>query len=182
MPQGILESAVKITNEPPTGEYNLIVFFLIIDHSFCFSNQGMQANIHSALDNFNQDVLEYCSKVTEFRALLFALCYFHAAVVERRKFGPIGWNRMYPYNFGDLTICVDILNNYLEANNSTPWDDLRYLFGEIMYDKFNIFFDILSIRFYLFVFCFKLRYGGHITDDWLVLHSFSFYYITWLII
>lgn len=69
LPQGILESAVKITNEPPTG---------------------MQANIHSALDNFNQDVLEYCSKVTEFRALLFALCYFHAAVVERRKFGPIG--------------------------------------------------------------------------------------------
>lgn len=113
LPQGILESAVKITNEPPTG---------------------MQANIHSALDNFNQDTLEFCSKVTEFRALLFALCYFHAAVVERRKFGPIGWNRMYPYNFGDLTICVDILNNYLEANNSTPWEDLRYLFGEIMYD------------------------------------------------
>lgn len=120
LPQGILESAVKITNEPPTG---------------------MKANIHSALDNFNQDVLEMCSKVTEFKALLFGLCYFHAAVVERRKFGPIGWNRMYPYNFGDLTICVDILNNYLEANNSTPWDDLRYLFGEIMY-------------------------GGHITDDW----------------
>lgn len=111
LPQGILESAVKITNEPPTG---------------------MQANMHSALDNFNQDVLETCSKVTEFKALLFALCYFHSAVVERRKFGPIGWNRNYPYNFGDLTICVDILNNYLEANNSTPWDDLRYLFGEIM--------------------------------------------------
>lgn len=105
LPQGILESAVKITNEPPTG---------------------MKANIHSALDNFNQDVLEMCSKVTEFRALLFALCYFHSAVVERRKFGPIGWNRNYPYNFGDLTICVDILNNYLEANNSTPWEDLRY--------------------------------------------------------
>lgn len=98
----------------------------------------MQANIHSALDNFNQDIIEMCSKVTEFRALLFALCYFHAAVVERRKFGPIGWNRMYPYNFGDLTICVDILNNYLESNNSTPWDDLRYLFGEIMYDFFSV--------------------------------------------
>lgn len=33
IPQGILESSIKITNEPPTG---------------------MQANLHKALDNFNQ--------------------------------------------------------------------------------------------------------------------------------
>ncbi|TNN78182.1 Dynein heavy chain 11, axonemal [Liparis tanakae] len=56
IPQGILENAIKITNEPPTG---------------------MHANLHAALDNFDQ----------------------------------------------------------------VPWEDLRYLFGEIMY-------------------------GGHITDDW----------------
>ncbi|KAH0517950.1 Dynein heavy chain 17, axonemal [Microtus ochrogaster] len=56
IPQGILENAIKITNEPPTGMY---------------------ANLHKALDLFTQ----------------------------------------------------------------VPWDDLRYLFGEIMY-------------------------GGHITDDW----------------
>lgn len=31
--------------------------------------------------------------------------------------------------------------NYLEANSKVPWEDLRFLFGEIMY-------------------------GGHITDDW----------------
>ena len=33
IPQGILESSIKITNEPPTG---------------------MLANLHKALDNFNQ--------------------------------------------------------------------------------------------------------------------------------
>ena len=33
IPQGILESSIKITNEPPTG---------------------MMANLHKALDNFNQ--------------------------------------------------------------------------------------------------------------------------------
>ena len=37
-------------------------------------------------------------------------------MVERRKFGPQGWNRSYPYNTGDLTISVDVLYNYLEAN------------------------------------------------------------------
>ena len=36
---------------------------------------------------------------------------------------------------------MNVLYNYLEANNRIPWEDLRYLFGEIMY-------------------------GGHITDDW----------------
>ncbi|ERL83802.1 hypothetical protein D910_01050 [Dendroctonus ponderosae] len=120
IPQGILECSIKITNEPPTG---------------------INANLHKALDNFNQETLEMCSKEAEFKAILFALCYFHAVVAERRKFGPQGWNRNYPFNVGDLTISVSVLYNYLESNNKVPFEDLRYLFGEIMY-------------------------GGHITDDW----------------
>uniref|UniRef100_A0A663M623 Dynein axonemal heavy chain 11 n=1 Tax=Athene cunicularia TaxID=194338 RepID=A0A663M623_ATHCN len=120
IPQGLLENAIKITNEPPAG---------------------MEANLHKALDLFTQDTLETCSKETEFKCILFALCYFHAVVTERRKFGAEGWNRSYPFSNGDLTISVNVLYNYLEANPRVPWDDLRYLFGEIMY-------------------------GGHITDDW----------------
>nr|CAB3238637.1 dynein beta chain, ciliary-like [Phallusia mammillata] len=120
IPQGILESSIKITNEPPTG---------------------MQANLHKALDNFNQETLEMCSREVEFKSLLQSLIYFHAVLSERKKFGPQGWNRPYPFNVGDLTISVNVLFNYLEANSKVPWDDLRYLFCEIMY-------------------------GGHITDDW----------------
>ncbi|XP_063983406.1 dynein beta chain, ciliary [Diachasmimorpha longicaudata] len=120
IPQGVLESSIKITNEPPTG---------------------MQANLHKALDNFTQETLEMCSKEAEFKAILFSLCYFHAVVAERRKFGPQGWNKIYPFNVGDLNISVSVLYNYLEASARVPWEDLRYLFGEIMY-------------------------GGHITDDW----------------
>ena len=63
-----------------------------------------------------QDTLEMCSKEGEFKSILFSLVYFHACVVERRKFGPQGWNRSYPYNTGDLTISVNVLFNYLEAN------------------------------------------------------------------
>ena len=57
-----------------------------------------------------------CSKENEFKSILFSLVYFHACVIERRKFGPQGWNRSYPYNTGDLTISVNVLYNYLEAN------------------------------------------------------------------
>ncbi|XP_068092066.1 dynein axonemal heavy chain 11 isoform X2 [Hyperolius riggenbachi] len=120
IPQGILENSIKITNEPPSG---------------------MLANLHAALYNFDQDTLEMCAREQEFKSILFSLCYFHASVAGRLKFGPQGWNRSYPFNAGDLTICVNVLYNYLEANTKVPWEDLRYLFGEIMY-------------------------GGHITDDW----------------
>lgn len=57
-----------------------------------------------------------CTRENEFKSILFALCYFHAVVAERRKFGPQGWNRLYPFNTGDLTISINVLYNYLEAN------------------------------------------------------------------
>uniref|UniRef100_A0AC11AZA8 Dynein axonemal heavy chain 11 n=1 Tax=Ovis aries TaxID=9940 RepID=A0AC11AZA8_SHEEP len=120
IPQGLLEDSIKITNEPPTG---------------------MLANLHAALYNFDQDTLEVCSKEQEFKSILFSLCYFHACVAGRLRFGPQGWSHRYPFSPGDLTICANVLYNYLEANPNVPWEDLRYLFGEIMY-------------------------GGHITDDW----------------
>uniref|UniRef100_A0A7N8XYV6 Dynein axonemal heavy chain 11 n=1 Tax=Mastacembelus armatus TaxID=205130 RepID=A0A7N8XYV6_9TELE len=120
IPRGILENAIKVTIEPPTG---------------------MNASLHAALNNFSQDTLDSCSREQEFNSMFFSLCFFHACVTERRKFGPQGWNHNYPFSTGDLTISANVLYNYLEANTKVPWDDLCYLFGEIMY-------------------------GGHITDIW----------------
>uniref|UniRef100_A0A7S1YQU1 Dynein heavy chain C-terminal domain-containing protein n=1 Tax=Ditylum brightwellii TaxID=49249 RepID=A0A7S1YQU1_9STRA len=75
------------------------------------------------------------------KACLFSLCWFHAVVCGRRRFGQQGWSRKYSFNTGDLVICSNVLRSYLDANPVVPWDDLRYIFGEIMY-------------------------GGHITDAW----------------
>lgn len=75
----------------------------------------------------SQDTLEICSKEQEFKSILFSLCYFHACVAGRLRFGPQGWSRSYPFNSGDLTICSNILYNYLEANaNVSAGDQITF--------------------------------------------------------
>lgn len=121
LPISLLQNSIKLTNEPP---------------------EGLKANLRRAWNNYNEEILEGCAKQAEFRAIVFALCYFHAALLERKKFGVgnlpgarsgIGWNMNYPFNTGDLLCCGQTANNYLENNVKVPWEDLRYNFGEIMY-------------------------------------------------
>jgi len=113
IPVGILERSIKLTNEPP---------------------QGLQANMLRALTTFPPD--EFNDKEGKIKTILFALCYFHSVMIERRKFGPKGWNMMYPFSAGDLRDSSTVLQNYMELNGASgkiPWDDLKYIFGEIMY-------------------------------------------------
>jgi len=105
----------------------------------------LKSNLRRAYSKFSQENIEKCLKPREFKATLFALCFFHALVSGRIKFGPQGWSKKYPFNDGDLTICAQVLCNYLNSaetlGKEVPWPDIRYIFGEIMY-------------------------GGHITDQW----------------
>jgi dynein heavy chain len=120
IPISILDRSIKLTNEPP---------------------QGMKANLKRAFAHFNRE--EFNEKDPRVKAIMFGLCFFHATVLERRKFGPKGWNMHYPFSMGDLRDSSLVLMNYLEnaqGSSKIPWDDLRYIFGEIMY-------------------------GGHIVDD-----------------
>ncbi|CAE7754278.1 ODA11 [Symbiodinium sp. CCMP2592] len=105
----------------------------------------LKSNLRRAYSKFTQENIDACMKPREFKATLFALCFFHSLISGRIKFGAQGWSKKYPFNDGDLTICGTVLKNYLNnAENlgtEVPWPDLRYIFGEIMY-------------------------GGHITDPW----------------
>jgi len=120
MPESLMQGSVKVANEAPAD---------------------IKSNITRGWDNFSHERVESCTKKSEFKACLFSLCWFHSIVLGRRKFGQQGWSRKYSFNTGDLTICANVLQTYLESNPVVPWDDLRYIFGEIMY-------------------------GGHITDAW----------------
>jgi dynein heavy chain len=53
-------------------------------------------------------------------------------MLGRRRFGSQGWSRAYGFNMGDLRICADVLEGYIDRNKDVPWQDLRYIFGEVI--------------------------------------------------
>jgi len=110
IPVGLLSRSIKLTNEPPSG---------------------LKANLKRAFCAFSAEEVEEMDSRT--RGVLFGLCHFHALMLERKKFGPKGFNMMYPFSGGDLLASAIVLRNYMESAAATPWKDLRYLFGEIMY-------------------------------------------------
>lgn len=76
-PVPVLQSGVKMTNEPPNGmRANLIRTFMNADEAAWIGKEEWTGT----------------DKTHTFRKLFFALAFFHAAILERRKFGPIGWN------------------------------------------------------------------------------------------
>merc|ERR1711871_1506234 len=112
IPIGLLNRSIKLTNEPPGG---------------------LKANLKRAWCNFNREMIDESDSKS--RTILFALGNFHAVLMERKLYGPLGYNMQYPFSLGDLRDSSVCLNNYMEANagGKIPWADLRYIFGEIMY-------------------------------------------------
>ena len=85
-PVSILQNGIKMTNEPP---------------------KGMTANVTRSLMQWTDEYFNQCSKKKEFKMISFSLCFFHALIQERRKFGALGWNIAYEFTTGDLKCCVD---------------------------------------------------------------------------
>jgi dynein heavy chain len=80
-PVPVLQSGIKLTNEPP---------------------KGLKANLKRTYQDITEEEFESNSKPREFKKLLFALSYFHAAILERRKYGAIGWNIPYAWMTADF--------------------------------------------------------------------------------
>ncbi len=92
-PVPVLQGGLKLTNEPP---------------------KGLKANMTRSLTDIGSDRYESCTKVKEYKKLVFALAYFHAAILERRKYGAIGWNIPYEWMNSDFNTSELNLRMYLD--------------------------------------------------------------------
>ena len=60
-----------------------------------------------------------------FKKLLYGLAFFHAVILERRKFGPIGWNIPYEWMDSDFQVSREQVRMYLVSQPDVPWITLR---------------------------------------------------------
>ncbi|XP_055022499.1 LOW QUALITY PROTEIN: dynein axonemal heavy chain 6-like [Boleophthalmus pectinirostris] len=118
-PVTVLQNSVKVTNEPP---------------------KGLRANMRRAFTEITTNFFEDHVLGNHWRKIVFGICFFHAIIQERKKFGPLGWNIRYEFNDSDRECALLNLNLYCK-DGSIPWDALVYITGEI-------------------------TYGGRVTDVW----------------
>jgi len=91
IPIGILDKSIKLTNEPPSG----------------LKANMQRAWIFLGAKNFEE-------KDPKLKSILFALCYFHSCLIERIRFGKLGWNMVYPFGLGDLRDSSLVLHKQFE--------------------------------------------------------------------
>lgn len=118
-PTSVLQNGVKITKEPP---------------------KGLRANLKSTYIKLDNDKIKRTNKPKEFQKLLFGLSFYHAIVIERKKFGPLGWNIPYEFNDTDMDITAAQLELYVSSYSEIPYKVLQQLTSVV-------------------------NYGGRITDD-----------------
>lgn len=111
-PVPVLQSSIKMTNEPP---------------------KGLKANISRSFQSLTEQEFESTNKPNDFKKVLFGLSYFHALIQERRKFGSLGWNIQYEWNNSDLEASIKSLRLYIQNHEEIPWQALRYVIGVINY-------------------------------------------------
>ncbi|MCI4377271.1 hypothetical protein PGIGA_G00201730 [Pangasianodon gigas] len=119
-PIAILQAGIKMTTEPP---------------------KGVKSNMKRLYHLVTESQFSRCTRPIIYRKLLFALCFFHSILLERKKFLQLGWNIVYSFNDSDFEVSENLMSLYLDEYEEIPWDALKYLIAGI-------------------------NYGGHVTDDW----------------
>eukprot|EP00397_Hematodinium_sp_SG-2012_P000518 GEMP01000519.1.p1 GENE.GEMP01000519.1~~GEMP01000519.1.p1 ORF type:complete len:2135 (+),score=506.58 GEMP01000519.1:523-6405(+) len=143
VPKGIRMNLQRSVREIPDDTWNKWFDSAAAHRSGSISNERNQS----------ENILDFA-----WRRLLFALCFFHAAVQERRSYGSVGFNIPYAFSesdletsrgtlelalthIGDFSAGTTSLRSAHQAATLIPWNAMEYLIGHV-------------------------HYGGRVTDEW----------------
>ena len=119
-PVPVLQNGIKVTNEPP---------------------RGLKSNLTRTFNDISAEEYESCLKPLVYKKLIFATAFFNALILERRKFGAVGWNIPYEWMNSDLKAASTQVRMYVEEQHHVPWETLNVCVSDI-------------------------TYGGRVTDTW----------------
>ncbi|CAL6017562.1 Outer-arm_dynein gamma [Hexamita inflata] len=126
-PIGLLQKCIKLTNDLPSG---------------------MRAGLKRTYTQLTQDTLDSVDKPQYWLPLMYAIAYIHSTIIERKKYGPLGWCIKYEFGTHDFNASIQFLQSYLYAldprkapiASQISYPTIRYMISEV-------------------------HYGGRITDD-----------------
>jgi len=86
----------------------------------------MMLNLYN---NISEEYFESSKQSEILKNLVFSLTLFHALLIDRKKFGPIGWNSGSTYDFSDndLTVTKDQIYMLIEESEQIQITVLRIL-------------------------------------------------------
>lgn len=115
-PVTILQNSVKISVENPNNlKANLL--------------RVWQNNISE--EQLNDSIKVDANKL-KYKKLVYSLSLFYAVLLQRKKYGSIGFNTPYAWSASDIQICIQQLPTFLDKYLDTyPKQALLYLFAEI---------------------------------------------------
>lgn len=117
-PLGLLQIGIKVTTEPP---------------------KGLKAGMYRTFTTeINGDFLEKVDPGEQWRSLLYAVCFMHSIVYERRKFGPLGFSVPYEFNNSDLEASLSYIEKHLNNNQQLgvtkpSFKAIKYMVCEVQY-------------------------------------------------
>jgi dynein heavy chain len=111
-PVPVLQSSLKLTQEPP---------------------KGLKANVNRSYIDMNVSEFESCTKPKPYKKLLFGLIFFNAVIQERRKYGAVGWNIPYQWMTSDLVFAQQNLRLMIDEQPETPLEALNTIISDVIY-------------------------------------------------